>query len=249
MSTYNFQQLFTLDKDFNSKEIHQSKYMNWINQYVEFTKPDFLAILDAKSLAPIIFERNYNLTFGEDKAGCVQDIIDGIEELQKSKIIAADKKVIEFVQENDVEPLKCTYYLRFNSEISDTGISGLMRHVTILSKDELGLPHIVAVSFFDVGYFNGHQDFLQVDIKNYIDGSNRLDTNVLNLKKELEEIFKPKICLTKREKQILKLISNGSTSAQIAERLNISIATVNTHRQNLIKKNNVNSTTALLNVI
>jgi DNA-binding CsgD family transcriptional regulator len=76
-----------------------------------------------------------------------------------------------------------------------------------------------------------------------------LDTSLLNLKEELEEIFKPQICLTKREKQILELISNGSTSAQIAERLNISIATVNTHRQNLIKKNNVNSTTALLNVI
>lgn len=249
MSTYNLQQLFTLYKDFDSKAIDVSKYINWINNYVEFSKPDFLVILNVKSLSPIIFEKNFNLSFGKGKEGCVQDIIDGIEEVQRTKIIAADTKVIDFVHDNNVEPIKCTYYLRFNSVISDNGITGLMRHATILSRCENGLPHLVAVSFFDIGYFNAYQDLIHVDIKNYINGSNALDTHLLNLKKELEEIFKPQICLTKREKQILELISNGSTSAQIAERLNISIATVNTHRQNLIKKNNVNSTTALLNVI
>lgn len=42
--------------------------------------------------------------------------------------------------------------------------------------------------------------------------------------------------LTKREKQILQAISNGHTSAEIAEMLFISLITVETHRRNLLQK-------------
>lgn len=48
--------------------------------------------------------------------------------------------------------------------------------------------------------------------------------------------------LTRREKEILLLISDGFTSKLIAERLNISIHTVNTHRQNIIEKLAVSNT-------
>ena len=49
--------------------------------------------------------------------------------------------------------------------------------------------------------------------------------------------------LTRREKEILCLISGGRVSKQIASHLNISIHTVNTHRQNIIEKMNVSNTT------
>lgn len=42
--------------------------------------------------------------------------------------------------------------------------------------------------------------------------------------------------LTKREKQVLEAISNGMTSAEIAEQLFISVITVETHRRNLLQK-------------
>ncbi|MNL64571.1 Oxygen regulatory protein NreC [compost metagenome] len=42
--------------------------------------------------------------------------------------------------------------------------------------------------------------------------------------------------LTKREQQILKSVADGLTSAEIAEKLFISIITVETHRRNLLKK-------------
>lgn len=42
--------------------------------------------------------------------------------------------------------------------------------------------------------------------------------------------------LTKMERQILKLISEGHTTASVAEKLFISIHTVNTHRRNILKK-------------
>lgn len=45
--------------------------------------------------------------------------------------------------------------------------------------------------------------------------------------------------LTTREKEILLLISHGFISKEIAEKLNISINTVNRHRQNILEKLNV----------
>lgn len=47
--------------------------------------------------------------------------------------------------------------------------------------------------------------------------------------------------LTSREKEILILISKGEISKVIADQLNISINTVNRHRQNILEKLNVNN--------
>ncbi len=54
--------------------------------------------------------------------------------------------------------------------------------------------------------------------------------------------------LTKREKEVLKLIAAGLTNMQISERLFISIDTVDTHRKNLHIKLNVNKTAMLIRV-
>lgn len=54
--------------------------------------------------------------------------------------------------------------------------------------------------------------------------------------------------LTKREKEILLLITEGLTNAGIAERLFISIDTVDTHRKNLYNKLNVSNIATLIKV-
>lgn len=48
--------------------------------------------------------------------------------------------------------------------------------------------------------------------------------------------------LSNREKEVLKLIANGLVSKQIADKLFISVNTVNTHRQHIIEKLNVSNT-------
>lgn len=52
--------------------------------------------------------------------------------------------------------------------------------------------------------------------------------------------------LTKREKEILQLITEGFTNTQIGEKLFISIDTVDTHRKNLYNKLNVKNTVMLM---
>ncbi len=59
------------------------------------------------------------------------------------------------------------------------------------------------------------------------------------------DVFQKKHNLTHRELEILKLISLDFSSNQIAEKLCISIYTVDTHRKNMIQKLNVNGKTGL----
>ncbi|HNP23979.1 MAG TPA: response regulator transcription factor [Panacibacter sp.] len=52
--------------------------------------------------------------------------------------------------------------------------------------------------------------------------------------------------LTRREKEILKLIAGGMTNNEIAEKIFVSPYTVDTHRKNLLSKFEVNNTAMLI---
>jgi len=52
--------------------------------------------------------------------------------------------------------------------------------------------------------------------------------------------------ITRREKEVLVLIADGFTNAEIAQKLFISVPTVNTHRQSLLAKFQVNNTAGLI---
>lgn len=59
----------------------------------------------------------------------------------------------------------------------------------------------------------------------------------------LQKKFPP---LTRREKEVLSLISEGNTNAEIAEKLFISTDTVNSHRKKLLAKLEVKNTAMLI---
>lgn len=71
---------------------------------------------------------------------------------------------------------------------------------------------------------------------------------------EMEHVLQPPAviptgllpALTKREKEVLRLIAEGFTNNQIAEKLFISPLTVDSHRKNLMTKLNVNNTASLI---
>jgi len=53
--------------------------------------------------------------------------------------------------------------------------------------------------------------------------------------------------LSKREKEVLQLVAKGLTSKEVADKLNVSPRTVDTHRANLLKKFNCKKTIDLVN--
>lgn len=57
---------------------------------------------------------------------------------------------------------------------------------------------------------------------------------------------KPLPFLTRREKEVLTLIAEGLTNAQIADKIFVSVTTVNTHRKNLLMKFEVTNTANLI---
>lgn len=75
-------------------------------------------------------------------------------------------------------------------------------------------------------------------------------SNKQYLSKEVADSLKEnndeKPILTRREKEILKLISEGLTSAEIGKKIFISTTTVDTHRKHILEKLKVNNTAILI---
>lgn len=103
-----------------------------------------------------------------------------------------------------------------------------------------------------MGYLlkNTDQETLVEAIKTVHSGQQYIDNHIQKLLLE-ESISGRKasifeIPLTKREKEILKLIAEERTNQQIADSLFISLRTVETHRLNLTQKLNIKNTAGLV---
>lgn len=66
------------------------------------------------------------------------------------------------------------------------------------------------------------------------------------IRKQLKDNFQKRLSLSKREREILTLISQGYTSIGISQALFISKHTVETHRKNILRKLNFSSSTELV---
>jgi DNA-binding NarL/FixJ family response regulator len=82
-------------------------------------------------------------------------------------------------------------------------------------------------------------------IKNVLAGKMYFSVDINNTKAEtLSEDEAP--TLTRREKEILKMIAEGLTTNEIAQKIFVSPYTVDTHRKNLLSKFDVSNTALLI---
>lgn len=68
----------------------------------------------------------------------------------------------------------------------------------------------------------------------------------IEVAQSLKESHTQQLLVTRREKEVLHLIAEGLTNAEIAEKLFISIPTVNTHRKSILEKFEVRNTATLI---
>lgn len=83
-------------------------------------------------------------------------------------------------------------------------------------------------------------------IKEVMNGNSYLGRGVKELMNARSVSGSPEPVITRRECEILKLIADGLTNQEIAERLFISTSTVDSHRKNLLIKLDVKNTAALV---
>lgn len=96
-----------------------------------------------------------------------------------------------------------------------------------------------AISFFkDVTKLTGVKKALNY----YISYNKKPNENLKALSEKFDKLLKNKLLLSAQERKILKSVMDGETSKNIALDLFISKATVDTHRQNIIKKLKVSNT-------
>lgn len=99
---------------------------------------------------------------------------------------------------------------------------------------------------------NMERDELILAINRVLDGhvyvSREANEKVLQHYQSLDTALNQMPVLTRREKEIIELLSDGLTSPQIADKLFLSVYTIETHRKNLLQKFNVSSTLLLLKV-
>lgn len=91
---------------------------------------------------------------------------------------------------------------------------------------------------------NATQQELMEAITTVAKGKTYLSDEAASALKKSESTDMPVI--TRREKEVLSLIADGMTNGEIAEKLFISIATVDTHRKNLLVKFQTKNTASLV---
>jgi DNA-binding NarL/FixJ family response regulator len=93
---------------------------------------------------------------------------------------------------------------------------------------------------------NSSSEELTRSIMGAIEGNLSLTDEVKSILARGESSYRMLPKLTRREKEVLRMVAEGMTTAAIAEKLFISPLTVETHRRNLMQKFEVNNTAALI---
>ncbi len=247
MCDYDLDHLLSSFWHINAKplKIEKIQINTWIQQYIEAANPDFLIILDVSNFQdPIVFQKNYKIRMHENRVVDIFSIIDCIDPKSKEKIFKIDNRIIKFAAECYQRVRRISFRLKFKVEFIPHNPRVMLRDISVLSRDSDNKVNLVLISFFDITELQGKHFNLQIDVKKYDDEAP--DEDFDKLKEDLKAIISPLKKITKREKEILELISEGKTSKQIANELTISLTTVHTHRQNIIRKNKVKNIYALL---
>ena len=153
-------------------------------------------------------------------------------------------EMIRFLKEQPHDTIQ-DYSFSFNYRISTKDGSFL----TVLQRSTYYLATSDKIPLAAVGFI--------IDISHYKEDSKivftieRIDKNYNSLTKEPlhKSVFFPDKMpevLSKREIQVLKCIYDGMSSKQIAEKLFVSLNTINSHRKNLLEKTNCQNTADLL---
>ncbi len=123
--------------------------------------------------------------------------------------------------------------------ITKTGTTKrLIQQNTALQTDKLGNIVLLLMVITDISHLKKDNTITGAILSVENEGCLIWDANDTQLKSQ--------IALSKREREIIRLLAEGFITKQIAQRLNVSEHTVNTHRRNMMEKTKSHNARALI---
>ncbi|CAN5353026.1 hypothetical protein BH23BAC1_BH23BAC1_08930 [soil metagenome] len=225
-----------------------SEYVNFIqaNPALELILnlgPCVTWIIDLRSLNFTFISSNVKSLIGYDEDYLKKKGIQNFYELIHPENLPKTHNLLNSIWENifllpRYQRAKIKYNLDYRLKKKNGEYIRILEQCTVLQTDYKGnITHIMGVGS-DISNWKEKEKITATVISVGDEKTITIDTDHPELK--------PQNYLSKREKEILKLIADGYNSKCIADKLSISFHTVNTHRQNLIHKTNAKNTSCLI---
>ncbi len=211
------------------------------NPVIKWLRPDYYLIFRYADTCKILYQENINLDLGGAEVN-LENIYACMVPSDLQHIRNTDQIMIQLIQERMLQPWDYIYKICSNVTSPNPGLKRLMRTSILIHRDPRGKASLGFMSFHDV-------TTIVSSIKpNSFELSCEPELAFLSTEVEsrLKKTQEPKMDLTKREKEIVLCIRKGMSSKEIASSLFISVATVNTHRQNMLRKWEVPNSAALI---
>src|SRR5688500_4519590 len=209
---------------------------------ISLLRPDFYMIYKF-SKSTILYQQNINLNLGPGEV-TFDRIMDHISTDDKRNIHAIDNVMCRIITGRKLQPFDYIYKICGNIECPDSGVKRIMRTSFLIHSETTGVPGMGFLCFNDVTGMVSSIKPNNYDIT-FDPGQPHLSRELCSLLKESRPAAN---VLTSREKDILHSIDKGMSSKAIASHLFIAKATVDTHRQNMLRKWDAPNTASLLKI-
>ncbi|MEO6132648.1 MAG: LuxR C-terminal-related transcriptional regulator [Saprospiraceae bacterium] len=211
------------------------------NPVVKLLRPDYYLIFRYADTCKILYQENINLDLGGIEVS-LENIYKYMMPSDLEHIRNTDQVMIQLIQERQLQPWDYIYKICGNMMSPNTGLKRLMRSSILIHRDHYGKASLGLMCFNDVTSMVSSIKPKSFELS--------CEPDLAFLSAEVESRLNnkqlPKIGLTRREKEIVQCLRKGMNSKDISSSLFISVATVNTHRQNMLRKWEVPNTAALL---
>lgn len=257
VSSTSFSSPLSLSYKRNSKNIKQQtvaetksqtkhEIFSWENLSVAFPlvhmlQPDYYAVFPFGTSTQPLFQQNLRLDLGQPEVR-YDSIVRYTEVEDLNHLRKIDHVMMHFAVECRLQPFDyiCSVITKWNCP--ETGLRYFMRKTTVLECDGQGMPCYVLMTIQDITGLVSAIKPHNADVTFMPEKANL----TYELVRRINAAIPKTTCLTLREKEIVQCLYQGMSSKQIASHLFISKATVDTHRQNLIRKWEVPNTAGLL---
>jgi len=227
-------------------EENEKRYDQKIKDFIIWDKPDFVALIGPESTEVFPYQKNIGLDFKGREETVYEAVLHIVEE-QKQMITQIDLRTMQYLFKVSSTPMDILFKLRFNIEFLKGDVRTFVRKIHIVEVNKHGKPKVGLMGVTDMtDIIKGERVVFEAKTTNESILNSKEYKNFMS---DINDIINGPIFLTGREREILSQIAEGKTSSQIAEILSIAKTTVDKHRQNMLKKYQVNNVTSLLRLL